>query len=93
MFFGLLFPLLFELSVLIPDPAFSQGLLDAFISAYLSSFSVRTLMLVVVIFHSNSTQNLDISPMFPEFQLLYFHLTSGDARWMIFRNLFQQFAL
>ena len=26
MFFGLLYPLLFELSALIPDPAFSQGL-------------------------------------------------------------------
>ena len=68
MFFGLLFPLLFELSVLIPAPAFSQGLLDAFINAYLSSFSVRTLMLVVFIFHSNSTENLDIGLMFPEFQ-------------------------
>ena len=30
MFFGLLYPLLFELSALIPDPAFSQGLLQAF---------------------------------------------------------------
>ena len=79
MFFGILFPLLFELSVLIPDPAFSQGLLDAFISAYLSSFSVRTLMLFVVIFRSNSTQNLDISPMFPEFrQSLFYVIFSLD---------------
>jgi len=55
MFFDLLYPLLFELFVLIPDPAFSQGLLDAFINAYLLSFSVRTLMLVVFS-NSNSTQ-------------------------------------
>ena len=40
MFFGLLYPLLFELSALIPDPAFSQGLLDAFTNAYLFLFSV-----------------------------------------------------
>ena len=40
MFFGLLYPLLFELSALIPDPAFSQGLLDAFTNAYVLLFSV-----------------------------------------------------
>ena len=40
MFFGLLYPLLFELSALIPDPAFSKGLLDAFVNAYLLLFSV-----------------------------------------------------
>ena len=40
MFFGFFYPLLFELSALIPDPAFSQGLLDAFINTYLFLFSV-----------------------------------------------------
>ena len=40
MFFGFFYPLLFELSALIPDPAFSQGLLDAFINAYLCLFLV-----------------------------------------------------
>ena len=40
LYFGLLYPLLFELSALIPDPAFSQGLLDAFTNAYLFLFSV-----------------------------------------------------
>ena len=38
MFFGLFYALLFEVSALIPDPAFSKGKLDAFAS-YLLSFS------------------------------------------------------
>ena len=40
MFFGLLYPLIFEVSALIPDPASSQGLLDAFTNTYLFLFSV-----------------------------------------------------
>ena len=39
MFSGLFYPILFELSALIPDPTFSKGLLDAF-ALYLLLFLV-----------------------------------------------------
>ena len=49
MFFGLFYPILFELSALIPDPTFSKGLLDAFVFYSFIVFSVRTLMLAIFI--------------------------------------------
>ena len=49
MFFGLFYPLLFELSALIPDPTFSKGLLDAFVFYPFIVFSVRTLMLAIFV--------------------------------------------